>query len=260
MSRFGHLPFPSFRLSASPLTRTLIALLRRPCSRLPHRRARPARWTWASGLQPVSQTHCQPGCCSLRWLVITGRMPNPKLRLKRSRQSPNCGGGNYAAKPKTGWYEYLLHWLVMELAEMTSAGLKCANSIRRLEHHDAVMKAILAGANWIDVAHPSGLCGFSGQTGADKLAELLAQGRLFAIDVAGHRLVPDYAFTTKGEACTLVAELIQIFGDATSTRLASWFESTSSYLDGKRPREVLDTQPDAVVAAARLHVMGPMHG
>lgn len=148
----------------------------------------------------------------------------------------------------------------MGLAEMTGEGLMSVNNMRRLAHQDAVIKAVLAGADWVDVANPSGLCGCTGETGTDKLVELLVQRRLFALEVAGHQLVPDYAFTLNGEVSPLIAEVIQCFGDASSIRLAAWFESTSSYLDGKRPREVLLDQPEAVLAAVRQRVTGPMHG
>jgi hypothetical protein len=43
-------------------------------------------------------------------------------------------------------------------------------------------------------------------------------------------------------------------------RIASWFESTNSMLRGKRPREVLASDPAVVVAAAKDHIVGAVHG
>lgn len=134
------------------------------------------------------------------------------------------------------------------------------NRERRWALQDAALKAILAGTTWHDVAHPSNLPGYIGPAGPDRLSQLLAQRQLFAIEVDGRLLVPDYAFDSHGEVLTLVSELIQLFGDTSSQRLATWLESTSSFLDAQRPQDLLVAQPELVMAAARAHLQGPMHG
>lgn len=131
------------------------------------------------------------------------------------------------------------------------------NRERRRALQDAALKAILAGTTWHDVAHPSNLPGY---IGPDRLFQLLAQRQLFAIEVDGRLLVPDYAFDSHGEVLALVSKLIQLFGDTSSQRLATWLESTSSLLDAQRPQDLLVAQPELVIDAARAHLQGPMHG
>lgn len=134
------------------------------------------------------------------------------------------------------------------------------NRERRWALQDAALKAILAGATWHDVAHPSSLPGYIVPAGPDRISQQLAQRQLFAIEVNGRLLVPDYAFDSHGEVLTLVSELIQLFGVTSLQRLAAWLESTSSFLDAQRPKDLLVAQPELVRAAARAHLQGPMHG
>lgn len=42
--------------------------------------------------------------------------------------------------------------------------------------------------------------------------------------------------------------------------MAFWFLSANSFLGGKRPQDMLATQPDLVIDAARDEVQGVAHG
>jgi hypothetical protein len=48
-------------------------------------------------------------------------------------------------------------------------------------------------------------------------------------------------------------------GKISDWRIAAWFESSNAWLDNRRPREVLATAPDAVIAAAGQYRSGA-HG
>ena len=91
-------------------------------------------------------------------------------------------------------------------------------------------------------------------------SRLLKQRRVFAIERLGRQEFPQYAFDALGQPLPAVAEVIQILDGYTPLRLASWFESASAILDGKRPRELLASDPQAVVRAARAHLAGAAHG
>ncbi|CAB3740989.1 hypothetical protein LMG22037_06440 [Paraburkholderia phenoliruptrix] len=86
------------------------------------------------------------------------------------------------------------------------------------------------------------------------------EGKIFSVDLAGRTLFPGYIFDELGNPIPEVAEILKIFYDYTPIRIASWFESTNSMLHGKRPRELLATDPAAVVEAARAHAEGSIHG
>lgn len=84
--------------------------------------------------------------------------------------------------------------------------------------------------------------------------------RIFAIELASHTLYPAYLFDETGSPIPDVTEILGVFTGFRPFRIASWFESTSSMLHGRRPREVLAMDSQAVVAAAKDHAAGAVHG
>ena len=86
------------------------------------------------------------------------------------------------------------------------------------------------------------------------------EARIFAVDLADQTVYPAYLFDQAGSPIPEVAEILVVFAGYRPFRIAAWFESTSSMLQGKRPREVLALNAPAVVTAARDHVVGAVHG
>ena len=88
----------------------------------------------------------------------------------------------------------------------------------------------------------------------------LAERKIFAIERAGQRLYPRYAFDALYNPLPGVASVIRELAQFSPFRMAGWFESTNGYLGGSRPRELIADEPDRVIAAAKDHRDGPMHG
>ncbi|WP_310462228.1 hypothetical protein [Sphaerotilus sp.] len=88
----------------------------------------------------------------------------------------------------------------------------------------------------------------------------LSQGRVFAIEHRGQKVFPDYAFDLLGQPIAELREVLKILDGHSPLRIASWFESSSSRLAGRKPRELLATEPASVMEAARAHRAGPQHG
>jgi hypothetical protein len=86
------------------------------------------------------------------------------------------------------------------------------------------------------------------------------EARIFSIELAGQTLYPLYLFDETGKPISEVAEILDVFAGYQPFRIASWFESTNSMLRGKRPREVLASDPAVVLAAAKDHKVGAVHG
>jgi len=107
------------------------------------------------------------------------------------------------------------------------------------------INAVLTGTTWLV---------------ADRYGAFLQAGRVFAIERDGRKLAPAYAFNADGEPYAALAAVLSILNGYAPFRLAAWFESTSSTLSGRRPRELLASDPQAVIAAARSHAVGPQHG
>lgn len=122
------------------------------------------------------------------------------------------------------------------------------------------VKAVLNGASWLTSREVGTRADPNAANKHALASRLLKEGRVFAIERAGRKEFPDYAFDPLGNPLPVVREVLGILDGYSSFRLASWFESKSARLAGRRPREVLATDPDAVIAAARAHLQGPVHG
>jgi hypothetical protein len=78
------------------------------------------------------------------------------------------------------------------------------------------------------------------------------EGRVFAVPHAGQYLWPGFQFDAQGQPLPVVSEVVAILaGDLPPWPLALWFTSRSGWLDGRRPVDLLATEPAAVVEAAR---------
>ncbi len=86
------------------------------------------------------------------------------------------------------------------------------------------------------------------------------QGRIFAIESAGERLIPAYGLDELGEPFPALQEVLSQMEDQSPFMVASWFEGPNTYLDGKRPRELLATRGQAVSQAVKPSLSGPEHG
>jgi hypothetical protein len=77
-----------------------------------------------------------------------------------------------------------------------------------------------------------------------------AQGRIFAVPYGGNDLYPAFQFKD-GEPRPVIARVLERFGDKLSPwQTAFWFGAESGWLDGRKPVDLIDSDPDAVAAAA----------
>ena len=158
---------------------------------------------------------------------------------------------------QTVGHDDALHILAQNLVDTTP--------IRRLDPlveklQARTVQAVLSGTAW----HPAKAVGARADPNAGNLhalaSRLLKERRVFAIERAGVKEYPDYAFDPLGNPIPAMRDVLGALTGYSPFRLASWFESTNAHLGGRRPREVLGTDPQAVIAAARAHAEGPMHG
>ena len=116
----------------------------------------------------------------------------------------------------------------------------------------AARKAVLAS-----------LAGFSPRNPSAQPNKWKRQGQIFAIHhkgidyFPGFGLDPDRGF----RPLKALADVIGILaGHKDGWGMAYWFQSVNGFLGGKRPQDLLATDPDRVIAAARDEVQGVLHG
>ena len=78
-----------------------------------------------------------------------------------------------------------------------------------------------------------------------------ANGQLFAIRRDGRDMYPRYALGDDFTPLPVVKRVLKTLVDHDPLRVAAWFESTSSFLGGKRPRELLASKPERALQAAQ---------
>lgn len=120
--------------------------------------------------------------------------------------------------------------------------------------------AVLQGTTWLTSREVGARARPDAANKHSPASRWLDQGRIFAIEHSGQKVFPDYAFDPLGQPIPQVREVLTILHGYPPFRLASWFESSSSRLGGRKPRELLADDPGAVIAAARAHIAGAMHG
>ena len=78
---------------------------------------------------------------------------------------------------------------------------------------------------------------------------------MFVIRRDGRDLYPRYALSDDFKPLPVIKQVLTLLKGWDGLRVASWFESTSSFLGGKRPREVVALNAQSVIDAARDTMM-----
>jgi poly(hydroxyalkanoate) granule-associated protein len=77
------------------------------------------------------------------------------------------------------------------------------------------------------------------------------EGRIFTVDHEGTKHVPLFQFDKGGQPRPAVAGVIRALGGKTSNwGLALWLTANSGWLGGRRPVDLLNSEPERVVQAA----------
>lgn len=82
------------------------------------------------------------------------------------------------------------------------------------------------------------------------------EGRILGISYRNKTYFPGFQFDANGQPLPVIADVIALFGNqADGWQTALWFTLVNGWLEGKRPVDLLLTDPDAVIAVARQESM-----
>jgi hypothetical protein len=109
---------------------------------------------------------------------------------------------------------------------------------------------VYQGCEWLTADEVGTLGGHGKANPAAAAHRWKDQGLVFALRRTQKDMYPRYVFSDDFKPLPAVKEILQAFGKTSATRIAAWFESTSSFLNGKRPRELIASDPARVVRAA----------
>jgi hypothetical protein len=122
---------------------------------------------------------------------------------------------------------------------------------------------ILASADFLPAGKIAEVAGYSEKNPSAQPNRWKKNGAIFAIQHKGVDYFPLYALNPDENyrPYKAVAEILRIFGQTkTGWGLSFWFAGLNSFLDNRRPQDLLSAQPDRVIAAARDELEGVQHG
>lgn len=110
---------------------------------------------------------------------------------------------------------------------------------------------LLSGGGWLTAAQVGELANLGAGNPVATVNRWKKDRKIFAVTRDGRDYFPHYALGPDFRPLPAVAAVLKILPWQSGERLAAWFESTSSFLAGKRPREVLASDPTWVARAAQ---------
>jgi hypothetical protein len=110
---------------------------------------------------------------------------------------------------------------------------------------------IYQGTPWLS-AKQIGLWGKHGKANPSAAAHRWkTNGQLFALRRDGRNMYPQYALRSDFTPHPVIKQILATLPHLGGVQLAGWFESTSAFLGGRRPRELVAQHPERVLLAAQ---------
>jgi hypothetical protein len=123
--------------------------------------------------------------------------------------------------------------------------------------------AVLESGDWLTAAQVAQLAGLSTRNPSAQPNKWKKQGQIFAIHHGGVDYFPGYGLDPDAGFRPLksLSKVIDVFDETKDGwGLAYWFRSDNSFLGGKRPQDLLATEPERVIAAAEDELQEIAHG
>lgn len=125
------------------------------------------------------------------------------------------------------------------------------------------LDTILSSGDWLTLHDLAALAGAEPLEFGQQLVRWEADGRIFSFSHKRVQLFPSYALDPAClyEPVEKLSEIITVLATKKDGwSMACWFGYTNSYLGGKAPKTLLNSEPDKVLDAARDAVIGMLHG
>ncbi len=122
---------------------------------------------------------------------------------------------------------------------------------------------ILQSGDFLPAGEVAKLAGYSDKNPSAQPNKWKKDGVIFAIQHKGVDYFPLYALDPDENyrPYKAIAEILRVFGEAkTGWGIAFWFAGLNSFLDDRRPQDLLASDPALVIAAAKDELEGVQHG
>lgn len=146
------------------------------------------------------------------------------------------------------------------LVDVLMRGVKLRSlDVRHAQMQARALQAVLENSEWLTAEEIGERGKFSPSNLAAPANRWKQEGKIFALPYQGQDRFPRYGLDEAFRPVPGMEALLEVLGPISPWRIAVWFESTNAWLDNKRPRERLDTDPLSVLRAAGRY-RGVGHG
>ena len=133
--------------------------------------------------------------------------------------------------------------------------------MKRARLEAKTLRAIRHSTEWLTSAEVADLADLGPANPIGTVSRWKQQGRIFALRQGGKDHYPKYALGPDFHPLPVLKEILSVLAGYEPELLAAWFDSSSRLLRGKRPRELVASEPAKVLAAARHMIeMQEHHG
>jgi len=137
------------------------------------------------------------------------------------------------------------------------------NLIREAAMAGRIRKAVLQGADWLTAQQVAQLAGLSASNPSTQPNKWKRQRQIFAIHHNGVDYFPGYALdpATGYRPRKSLKPILDVFGDEKDGwGIAGWFLALNSFLGGRKPQDLLASEPQTVLDAALDEMQDIAHG
>jgi len=138
-----------------------------------------------------------------------------------------------------------------------------ASTVKQAGMEARARAAVLSSSEWLSAKDIAERAGLSTANASSTPWKWKQDGSIFAISSEGRDLYPLYGLDPDSDFRPLKSlKLITgVFkGHKEGWGMAHWFASVNSFLGGKRPMDLIKSDPDRVLDAAKDEVEGVVHG
>jgi hypothetical protein len=134
--------------------------------------------------------------------------------------------------------------------------------LRALAMQAKARNAILGSGDWMTAKQIAEVAQFSASNPSAQPSKWKREKRIFSLPLKGTDYYPAYGMDPGTDRpLKALGEVIKAFGSAKDDwGLAYWFSSANSFLGGKRPQDLLASDPKAVLAAVQDELEPVAHG
>lgn len=175
---------------------------------------------------------------------------------------PPAWGGAPAAAPVTGAV-LLFDRLLQSWAEagqtterlieamLPASAVPSASAVLQARRNASARQALLEETGALSSAEVAALAGSKASNKAALANRWKQEGRIFSVTWLGAVLFPGFQFDDEGRPRPVVAEVLAVLETRRSEwEIALWFGNATGYLGGRRPLDLLESDPGAVAQAA----------